>query len=84
MSSEKITEASVAKQYKGTYCIQCARSWSIFLLFYPCVLHPVAYEVQIHINIRKRNSVFYYSIISTLHYFISLSRHVSAPRAIIR
>jgi hypothetical protein len=22
--------------------------------FYPCVLHPVAYEVQIHINIRKR------------------------------
>jgi hypothetical protein len=53
-------------------------------IFYPCVLHPVAYEVQIHINIRKRNSVFYYSITSTLHHFIFLSRRVSAPRAIIR
>jgi hypothetical protein len=39
---------------------------------------------RIHINIRKRNSVFYYSIISTLQHFISLSRHVSAPRAIIK
>jgi hypothetical protein len=52
--------------------------------FYPCVLHPVAYEVQKHINIRRRNSVFHYGITSTLHHFILLSRHASAPRAIIR
>jgi hypothetical protein len=37
------------------------RSSNVRIRFYPCVLHPVAYEVQIHIIIRKRNSVFYYS-----------------------
>jgi hypothetical protein len=37
-------------------------------------LQVVSVTIQIHINIRKRNSVFYFSIISTLHHFIFLSR----------
>jgi hypothetical protein len=57
----------------------------VFSVFHGIQIFITVFTTTYHlINIRKCNSVFYYSIISTLHHFIFLSRHVSASRAIIK